>query len=471
MDSIPLRYLASREWMASAIDAGQAIQHRQQILQIDLEDLPAKLVKRVEAVADGFLLIQVRKKDRICVLDSGIDPELSFGPTKKELTPLDKPVIDSIGVLPELPSPTDDPLEVVEAWEAWIEEYKAKALAAIERLAADPPAAGRDEGFFVGPVRWDAVNISFGDGLSTQITLDTGAEAIRDARAGKLWNWATAQKFSSESLAAATEATDMAPVEVHNCFELMEPARLAALFLGQAKKRYQVAKAHHNARRMKVGDFDVEMTDWAKRRGSERLRLGIEDGYRMNSRYLDERIAAEAPGMYAMPASAATDGWATKANSPSEEALRLRRRIAAAMACNAPPNLDGQPKAEIVIVKNPPHQIYFADSGLMTENGLVGGDLPHRDGWPWAVNFDDEVVGSGPIPFEAVVVKHWLGRFHLIGAVAGQNGSGPPGIWAIPNINFYEDDGTVIAQDPDAPTPNAAKRKPPEPAKEDDIPF
>jgi hypothetical protein len=246
---------------------------------------------------------------------------------------------------------------------------------------------------------------------------------------------------------------------------------LAACFLEQAKRRFQAAKAHNTARRAKVPDFDVEMERWAKENGSDRLRLGIEDGYRMNARYLTERIAAEVPGMFAMPANSAKRKWAVKAASPSESALRLRRRIAAAIARTAPPNLDGRPEAEIVVVKDPPHEIFEPDSGVGTGDGLVGSDLPSRTGWPWTVGDYGEVVGVDPKPFEAVVVKHWLGRFHLIGAVATK-GRRPPGIWAVPNPDHFEDDGTVIAQDPDRPTPAAAKRKPPEPpGKDDDIPF
>lgn len=471
MDSVQLRYLASRKWMAAAIEDGRPVQHRWQVLNLDLESLPPELAERVEGLVDGSLEVEVRQKKRICVLDSGIDPELSFGPTEEKLTPLDQPIVDAVGLLPELPAPTDDVLEVVEAWEEWMERYKDHALTRIEGLIANPPAVGKDEGLFGGSAAWEAVTISLSEGSSADIQLDQGAEAVRDALAGKLWKWAAAREFSSESVAAANEATELTPAEALACFDVMKPARLATFFLKLTKKRYQVAKAHHVARRAKVADFDTEMATWAKKYGSERLQLGIQDGYRMNAQYLSERIAAEAPGMYAMPATAAAEGWATKATSPSEEALRLRRRIAAAMSRNAPPTVNGPLEAEIVIVKKPPHQIYLEDPGIENEDGVFGKGLPDRAGWPWHLNFSNGIVDRGPRPFEAVVVKHWLGRFHLIGAVAGRDGNGPPGIWAVPKIDLYEDDGKVTAQDPDEPAPQAAKRKPPEPAKEDDIPF
>jgi hypothetical protein len=471
MSSIELRYLASRSWMASEIHAGRAIQHRAQALKVDPGSLNQDLARRVEELDDCLLFLKVRKKLRVCVLDSGIDPELSFGPTEQQLKPIDQPIVDSIGPLPELPAPSDDPLIVVEAWEAWLRDYKVAALQVIADLSEDPPAVGMDESLFSEPTAWDSVGISLGDGLARNIGLDQDAQALRDARAGRLWAWAASRKFSSESIAAAQEATALPSQEAQECLESMDATELAELFLRQSKARYEAAKAHHLARQAAVPDFETEMARWAKKRGSERLRLGIEDGYRMNSRYLAERIAAEAPGMYAMSASAAADGWASKAASPSGDALRLRRRIAAAMARNAPPNFDGQPDAEIVIVRKPPHEIYFADGGIETENGTVGQGLPSRDGWPWDVGFDGEPIGRGPKAFEAVIVKHWLGKFHLIGAVGDEWGNGPPGIWAVPDIDLFAEDGTVIAQDPDEQSRRAARRKPPEPDKDDDIPF
>jgi hypothetical protein len=470
MSSIKLRYLASREWMASEIDAGSVIQDRRQVLKVDVEGLEPELAKRVEAIDDGLLVLKVREQTRICVLDSGIDPELSFGPTKEHLTPLDKSIVDAMGVFPELPAPSDDPLVVVEAWEAWQEDYKSAALSVIEDLNTNPPSAGEDA-LFSEHAAWDSVEIYFGEGLTAEITPDQGPQAVRDARAGRLWAWAASRKFESESLAAAEEATALSPQEAQKALENLGSEELVTLYLQRMKARYRAAKTHHLARQAKVPDFEVEMSSWAKQRGSQRLRLGIEDGYRMNSRYLAERIAAEAPGMFALPASAAGEGWAMKAASPSEEALRLRRRISAAMARNAPPNLDGKPDAEIVIVKKPPHEIYLPDPGMETEDGVVGKGLPLRAGWPWYVGIEGEPVGSGPTPFEAVVVKHWLGRFHLLGAVGDEWGNGPPGIWAVPDIEMYSDDGTVVAQDPDEGMDERARRKPPEPVKEDDIPF
>jgi hypothetical protein len=469
MSPIELRYLASRQWMESEILAGRVIQHRVQTLVVDLSELDQPLVERIEAIRDAVMITTVRKRRSVCVLDSGIDPDLRFGATKEQIAPIDAPIVEAIGTLPELPIPTEDVGEIVQAWEDWVEGYVAEGLKVIEGLNENPPAVG-DDGFL--DVAWEGVTISFGDGLAAEITPEDGALAVRDARAGRLWNWAAAKRFSSESVAAAREAVAVPPSESRFWLAELEPKDLATRFVERSRKRYSAAKAHHSARSAKVPDFETEMRRWAAECGSDRLRLGLEDGYRMNARYLAERIAAEAPGMYAMSVSSAKEDWATKAASPTAPALKLRRRIAAAMARNAPPNLDGTPETEIVVVKKPPHEIYRADPGFETESGVIGTDLPSRDGWPWVVDPYDDPVARDPRPFEAVVVKHWLGRFHLIGAVADEQRGGPPGIWAVPDMDDYLEDGTVLAKDPDEFSPPRAKRKPPEPAgKESDIPF
>lgn len=470
MSSIELRYLASREWMESQILQGQAIQTRVQTILVNPADLDDSLLHRVERVKDAVMTLTVGKARRICVLDSGIDPELSFGPSNKQLVPLDKPIRDALGNLPELNVPTKDVQAVVAAWENWITRYVEEALRVIERFNNDPPAVGKEE-FIDRKVSWGEVSIWLTGELKADISPGDGAKAIRDARSWRLWNWAAARNFSSDSVAAAKEAVAIPPNEAQAWLETLEPAELAERSLSLAKKRYQAAKAHDAARSARVPDFEAEMRRWAEKRGSERLRLGIEDGYRMNARYLAERIAAEAPGMFAMPVSSATEDWASKATSPSQAALQLRRRVAAAIERYAPPNLEGPPKTEILIIKKPPPEIYRADPGIQVNGQAIGSDLPDREGWPWYLGDFDQPVGSKPTPIEAVVVKDWLGRFHLIGAVAHEHQGAPSGVWAIPDPDLYDEDGTVIAQDPDEPTPPKARRKPPEPPESDDIPF
>jgi hypothetical protein len=469
MSSIELRYKASRKWMESEILSGRPIQQRDQLFHVDLDDLDAEVRHRAEAIADAVIQVKVQKAQRMCVLDSGIDPEMGLGFSKDDLVPMDASIVKAIGQLPELPEPTSDINAVLEAWEKWLLDYKKKALSVFKQLILDPPNVIKNlNPFFDENPEWASVEIGFGDAFSTLISAADGADALRDAKAGLLWRWAASKSFSSESYAAAREATEITPLEAQ-ALQGLGPKQLASNYLDQQRHLFQTAKSHDRARQAKVPDFDAEMERWSQDRGSERLRLGVEDGYRMHARYLAERLAAEAPGMYAMPAKTAQEDWAYKASSPSESALRLRRRVAAAMALTAPDNLDGKPETEIVIVKKPPHGMYLADQGTETERGIIGAGLPSREGWLWGLR-QGQPVDYGAKPFEAVVVKHWLGRYHLIGAVSDDAG-GPRGIWAIPDSDLYEEDGVVHPQDPDAPAPDAAKRKPPDPAKEDDIPF
>lgn len=467
MSLVELRYLASREWMESEILAGRAVSDRRQSLTVEIDDLDSRLAERVEAIDDGALFFELGGETRVCVLDSGVDPEISFGPDRDSLVPFDKPIVDKIGPLPELPGPTEDVAEVADAWEEWDKRYREVALSEMERLSADPPAVGQA---FGGETRhWGTRLLLFGNGYKPEIELKDGITAIRDARAGTLWKWAAERRFSAEALVAAKEATMISPSEVRSLLAAQEPAEMARTYLIHRRKLHRTAKAF-DAARSKAPAFDAEMKDWADKQGSERLRLGLEDGYRMNSRYLAERIAAEAPGMFAMPANSTPSDWASRATSPSRAALLLRRRIEAAMKKSAPLGSGEEPEVDIMIVKKPPHEIYLADPGVeVGHNQVVGRDLPSREGWPWFVG-QAGPVHVAPTPFEAVVVKNWLGRFHLIGAVK-DDAESAKGIWATPDIERYGEDGTVAAMDPDDPAPSAAKRKPPDPQEADDIPF
>jgi hypothetical protein len=462
-------YLASRGWMASEILAGNPVQNRRQVLEVDPGELDDDLLARAENVRDATEFVTINERRRACVLDSGIDPELSFGPRPDKLVGLDEPIIEEIGLLPELDFPTGDTVEVVEAWEIWIDAYVEAAAKVIEKFIADPPASGWN-GY--APVSWtEGVEVELAPGAKTSIGPEDGAKALRKARAGRLWDWACAARFSQEGFDAAREAVCLSPGEARRLLELCKAPEITTFYLKQSKRCFAAAKAYDRAQAAEAPGFDSEMYRWAAEHGSNRLRVGLQDGYRMNARYLAERIAREAPGMYAMPVDSAKKGWAAKATSPSEAALHLRRRIAAAMERHAPPNTQGPTETEIVTVKKAPHEIYRADNGAYTEDGAVGQDLPSREGWPWDLNENLEPIGGDPIPFEAVIVKNWLGRFHLLAAVSDEVRGAPPGIWAVPLVDDYGEDGSVVPRDPDEPLPLRAKRKPRQPETEDDIPF
>jgi hypothetical protein len=462
MTASALRYEASREWMEDQILAGRPIGDRRQSLSVDLAEAPLEHLGRLEAVLDGVVFIPTL--ERFAVLDSGLDPEVRYGSSEEELDAMDAPVIAALGAMPELPEPTTELAAVLDAWEQWLERYRMESLARIESYIAESPAVAENSGRF-GAKGWGPITVTFGAGIAMTIEPEHGAPAMRDALAGWMWARAANTAFGAESVAAAKEATAATSDQAREWIA-DDPAQVASRFHQRVKRLYVAAKAHCVARSARVPDFEAEMHRWAEERGSERLRLGLSDGYRMNSRYLAERLAKEAPGFYAMPTQLASEGWATKASSPSEPALRLRRAVAASVATAAPQNFDGPPPVEIMNVAKPPHQMYWAEGGA----GPYA-DYPDTAAWPWEVDLEGELFGADAIPFEAVVVSNWLGRFHLIGAVAPDSETPVAGIWAVPNPDHYHSDGGIEAADPDEPTRAKAKRKPPGPSPVDDIPF
>jgi hypothetical protein len=457
-----LRYQASRDWMERQLLAGRPLNHRRQRLEIDSAKLSDELRSRLEHLLDAASYLD--EFDRVLVLDSGIDPVVSFGPDKDALTPLDDRVVSNVGSLPELSKPTDDVAAVIDAWEKWLDRYREAALETMEHYINNPPKVGWDTRT-KRPAYLSGVALEM-QGYELEIARSDGAQAMQDIRAGLAWLRRANKLFSGESVGAAREATGPAREEVQEWFSGSRQDFAKGYWLW-AKRFFVAAKAHDRALNSEILGFDEEMERWASERGSERLRLGIADGYRMNARYLTERLAVEAPGFYAMPTRSATEGWAKRANSPSENALRMRRAVEVAISKSAPMTLEGPAKVEIYDVIDPPVEIFVARGG----SGQWA-DLPHPKGWDWSPDDFGGTSGRGPNPFEAVVVHNWLGRFMLIGAVRDNDGEGPPWIWAVPEPQRFRDDGTVEGEDPDAERRPPAKRKPPGPGTgDDDIPF
>jgi len=445
--------------MQRQILAGEALEHRRHDLALDLADLDEAMRARVIAIVNSIALDRLPEK--AVVLDSGVDPELRFGDEDDLaflLKSMEAPIEEAIGPWPEVEEPTDDVGEVVSAWEAWLELYQANALGLFTEWNNDPPgqlAGGR----FNDLRRWDSVRLSLGHGVVVELPIEAGAKARRDALAARLREQYTRRMFDSESVNAAIEATLPGPVELRTRVDESTPEELAACHLRRVREQYRLAQAHHLSRRRSAPDFETEMRDWAREHGSKRLSMGLEDGYRMNARYLAERIGREAPGFFALPAKAAANKWAVIATSPSEEALVLRRKVRAAVDRHAPLTPRGRADVKIVRLNQPPHEMYEADSAGYPVAG-----------WTWSGEFEPE--WAEPQPFDAVVVFNWLGRFHLVGAVRNRIGQPPPGVWAAPDPEDFGDDGSVLAADPDAPEPNRAKKKPPgKPVDDDDIPF
>lgn len=453
MSNVVLPYQASRRWMEAEILAGRPLNSRAHDLSVEITELDPELRDRVGVLLDSFARTRAGKT---VVFDSGIDPNRAYGDGNDEdLAAMDVPIVAHLGVLPEVEAPTDDVATVVAAWEGWLDQYIAEALPVIDALNQRSPAycvsmiSGRS---LLG---WGPVELELNTSMKVSIEPQYGPRAMRDALAADLRKSWMRSLFDRASITAARDAVEPGGSGASAAFEGQNPEQLARCGLERGKRIYALAKAHHSARRALAPSFEEEMARWVSRNGSERLHLGLEDGYRMNAVYLKERLAAEVPGFYAMSSRGISERWATRASSPTREGLQLRRLVEAAIKMHAPKTLDGEATVEVMVVKEPPHQIYLPDPS--------DSEYPHQAGWPWR---------QFPHPFEAVVVLNWLGRFHLIGAVTDSDGKGPPGIWAVPNPDWYEPDGTVMAQDPDAPEPAQAKRKPPNSTSaDDDIPF
>jgi hypothetical protein len=464
MAQVELPYLASRKWLESEILAGNLTDDRNQVLAVDIDELGEEMRKRVESILTQVTFLE---SGRVRVLDAGVDPDVAFGPDPDSLVAMDEPVVGAIGELPELSEPTDSIEAVVAAWEGWLDCYHQEAFYAIEELNADPPATGWDRDSDAER-KWGVSRVHFGHGVRAEISPSDGGGAMQNALASWAWERELHETFMRSSMEAAQEACGPSRAEAEKWVAELKPEDLAERGLELAKNIYITAKAHDTARKKRFPGFEDEMRRWALERGSERLRLGIEDGYRMNSRYLTERLAQEAPGFYAMD-NFVTEDWSSLANSPTERALRLRRRVQAAVDKLAPETAYGKPAVEIHIIHRPPPQIYRPEM-IESDGRMLQSVYPEKSGWPWH-RAGDLIVGDGPRPFEAIVVEDWLGRFNLIGAVGSADGDGPRGIWAIPEIEHFREDGSVEPQDPDAKPPPAAKRKPPENSGDDDIPF
>ncbi|HEY7950586.1 MAG TPA: hypothetical protein VID51_07115 [Solirubrobacterales bacterium] len=447
-----LRYQASRKWMEEEILSGRPLEHRRHLLEIDPESLPMEDRERLQRIVDGTVYLE--DPSRVFVLDSGIDPQVLFGPARQNLKPMDTPIVAQLGLLPELPEPTDKPTAVIAAWEDWIADYVKLSLGQFQWLIDTPPNHMRDAEN--RNVEWGSVLLNL-SGFDFSISGVDGAIALQFIHSGIAWANRAKSLFAQESISAAKEATGPSRKEAESWHEKGDSEEFAKAYWQWAKRFYASAKAHDRALHSDVLDFDSEMSRWANEHGSERLSLGISDGYRMNAQYLTERLAAEAPGFFAMPVRSAPENWGKRANSPSEQALHLRRLVEAAIAKSAPENVDGAPAVEIYEVNDPPVEIYIANRGGSVEFD----DLPDPRGWHWTIDDSGAVEGGGPEPFEAVVVHNWLGRFILVGAVADPDGQGPPWIWAVPEAARFQPDGTVIAEDPGEDRPLRAKRKPP----------
>lgn len=289
------------------------------------------------------------------------------------------------GPVPTLPEPADRVEELLDAYDDWI---------ALARSASDPVLrdwVARNAGRVT-------VAIPCGDpqaGASVEIAAeDAEFELLRRALAASIRVSSVADEVGAAAMERAGEIVDLA---VPGAADQTLPT-IVAEYEERARRFAAVAKAHHRAHTALDVPFDDEMARWIAEHGSERLRLGLEDGYRMTPVYLEERIAVEAPGFYA--ARIRPGGPIGKERTgPSERALTLRRRVQERLDEHAGPG----------------GSINLAMIRWATVEDLPDALVRESDGF--AADFDGAV--------EAIVVPKWLGRYQLIGIVEGPDRETP----------------------------------------------
>lgn len=399
-----LPYRVSRSWLEERTLAGELVEpiHTLEIetdrlspdfraraakiaKQISTEAFNTHSLKTVEVVGSGLDPFQTD------VEDAGLDPQATDAITRK------------IGSLPELPEPTESGEALIEAYERWIRRYLDLALGAqaawISRWSVD---ADLPEPLQAAPESWWKGTVGYRVGeVEETLTIDgrEDVELFHEIRAGDQLHVHAGQATSPEAMVAAIEI-------VGSWAQLESPPASAKAavraYARHAERLADVAFARHwTAQRQRQG-FDLEMRRWAFEHGSERLRMGITDNYRMVPVYLEERIGAEVPRFYAhLPKKNDEHAWQPR-TGPSEEALRLRRAVQQRLEEVTPAGM-AVPTAEIGWMKNPPE-------AMVDEN----------DAFDWTQDYEGNRYRNSEMydcAFEIIAVRGWLDRYTLMAGV------------------------------------------------------
>jgi hypothetical protein len=405
---IKLPYRVSRRWREERILAGD-LQGPIRQVEIDLDRLDPERRDRALAVwkrvrvhetTDGLEVIgsglfSADLAERVPAEDPDDDIPFDDPPAAAD------PVIAKIGRMPELPAPASTGFDVIEAYEPWLGRYVDLSVGALAAfIDKHAPVTDNEEAVKAARVkpdvwRWE-IGFRVNDGPVRECVIDgrTDLELLRRCRAAY-------QRIAAANVGDEMRVTIVARQVVGFDVELDHKPKskdeLVGAYEDHCDRLAEVTLAYKwTTQREKLG-FDVEMRRWAFESGSDRLQMGIEDGYRMIPVYLTERIAAEAPGFYAY-ARENRDGvsWQTR-TGPTEPALRWRRVIQEALDSHCPPGMPSA-KAEIVWMKTPP--IEMCDDGLA-----------------WERDYDGDPVHRLEVPFEAIAVPNWLGRYTLLAGV------------------------------------------------------
>lgn len=394
---LTLPYRVGARWLERRTLAGELVEPLH-TLTIDCDLLDASAQHRAAALAKR---ISVPERDApVTVVGSGLDETMVAKGKPVRILRATDPIVAKIGPRPELPEPTDDPLALIAAYEAWVADYLALSRGAFAEWVLRR-AEGRAEG---DP--WREAMIVYRVGRR-RIAVEIDGRAEPEALRRHLG----AVQATAHARAVADEQDWTLAAQVVGSLTLDAPADDAMTVIEAAEQRARRASdflfARHWARERARDGFDREMRRWARARGSARLQIGVDDGYRMMPVYLAERMAAEAPGFYAHLPSGDDDPhtWQPR-TGPSEEALRLRRAVQQRLERDTPPGTP-VPEAEIGWMKAPPRAM--CHEPFCFKNPLRG-----------------EESGVRETPFEVIGARGWLGRYTLVAGVVGEDAGPPP---------------------------------------------
>jgi hypothetical protein len=455
---LALPYRVGQAWLEEHTLAGDVVKPVHN-LTVATDELSQGSRDRVAVLAKRIFTLPFEFGDGLEVVGSAVGAGTSIEDDDGRELHQAGPIVEKIGELPELAEPTVSAEALLDAYEAWISRYLDLSLGAVASWIARWSMDGEldDKGRLPNGAsrKWWIHTIAYREG-ETGRTIDIDGRSnldlfYRASAAGQVFAHAR-RNVDKEDIDAVL---DIAGTRAQLAGKLMDLGELVSAYEQYCNRVSDLVFARHWTRQRQRDGFELEMRRWTLEHGSERLKMGVTDGYRMIPVYLNERIAAEVPGFYAhLPTHEDKHTWQPR-TGPSEEALRLRRTVQERLNMHKPP---GAPAAVAGIgwIKNPPPQM--CDERYAYDN----------DEWG---NPEDEIKGT---PFEIIAVKEWLGRYTLMAAVYTKADEQPPDYLLLKHVldpRLYELEEMPLPPDGKSIAANAEFSPFPPSGGDDDIPF
>ncbi|MFI4977490.1 MAG: hypothetical protein ACHQC8_02250 [Solirubrobacterales bacterium] len=407
---LTLPYRVGKTWLEERTLAGDVAQLIHTVT-IDTDQLSQGSRDRVTALAKRIDTLPFEFGDGLEVIGSAVDAGACIKDDDGQELHQAGPIVEKIGDLPELAEPTVSAETLLDAYEAWISRYLDLSLGAVASWIAHwaTKLEANDKGRLPNGASQELWihTIVYSDGETDRTVQIDGRSNLdlfyRASAAGQMFTRVKREVDEGDMDAAL----DIVGARTQLAGKLMDIGDLVAAYEQYCDRISNLAFARHWTRQRQRDGFELEMRRWTLEHGSERLKMGVADGYRMIPVYLNERIVAEVPGFYAhLPTKDDKHTWQPR-TGPSEEALLLRRAVQDRLNRHAPPGAK-PPLADIGWIKIPPLQ--------MCDEHYAYSD----DEWG---NREDEIKGT---PFEIIVVRDWLGRYTLMAAVYTETAEQPP---------------------------------------------